>query len=207
MLIQKKYHEIREQIQDGDIIAFGGKGLISNLIKAFTFSVVSHIGIIWKGKDVAFGGKIFIRNDLIESTSLEGFSGVVVNRLSKRLKDYDGDVWWLPLSNEIRNKINFTIFYDWLKKQRKKEYDSWQAINSALDLLPDSKENFDKIYCAELDAGALEISGGIPDINCSEILPIELCRWNIYKDDHYQLSGEPKEITRYNSIKVGNWVL
>lgn len=206
MLAQRRYNEIREQIQQGDIIAFGGKGHVSNLIKLFTLSSVSHIAVVLKDKypHTNTDGTITDTrvNNIIESTTLNGFSGVVVNRLSKRLKDYSGEVWWLPLSDETREKINFDIFYSWLMKQKGKLYDDWQAIGSAFDLIPDNKEDFNLFFCSELAAAALERSGGISNINCSEIIPIELCRWNIYKGMYYQLSGERKEIKRFNSIKI-----
>lgn len=202
MLIQTRYNEIREQIQQGDVIAFSGKGHVSELIKLFTLSPVSHVAIVMKGKQLTSEGVLITVNNIIESTTMDGFAGVVVNRLSKRLKHYDGRAWWLPLSDTTRQKIDFEIFYDWLTNQKRKLYDSWQAIGSGFDFIPENREDFDKFFCSELNAGALEKSGGIPDVNCSEITPIELCRWNIYGENYYQLSGEPKEITRFNSVKI-----
>lgn len=202
MLIQKNYHEIREQIQQGDVIAFSGKGHVSELIKLFTLSSVSHVAIVMKSTDITNEGKEIIINDIIESTTLDGFAGVVVNRLSKRLKQYSGEAWWLPLNDTTRQRIDFDIFYKWLKSQKRKLYDTWQAIGSGFDFIPDNKEDFDKFFCSELVAAALEKSGGIPDTNCSEITPAELCRWNIYEENYYQLSGERKEVKRFNSVKI-----
>lgn len=202
MLIQTNYSQIREQIRDGDIIAWGGKGQVSSLIKLFTLSTVSHVAIVMKAIDITNEGKEIILNNIIESTTLDGYSGVVVNRLSKRLHNYDGEVWWLPLSEDIRSRIDFKIFYDWLKKQRKKVYDIVQAMGSALDLLWHNKEDFDKFFCSELCSAALEISGGVSNINCSEITPAELCKWKIYQENYYQLGGELKEIKGFNSVHV-----
>jgi len=202
MLIQKRYNEIREQIQQGDVIAFSGKGHVSELIKLFTLSSVSHVAVVMKSKHILDNGDIVIVNDIIESTTLDGFAGVVVNRLSKRLKDYDGECWWLPLNDKTRNKMDFDVFYSWLKNQKRKLYDSWQAIGSGFDFIPDNKEDFNKFFCSELVAAALEKSGAISDTNCSEITPAELCRWNIYQNDYYQLSGKSKEIKRFNSVKI-----
>ena len=202
MPIQKNYHEIREQIQQGDVIAFSGKGHVSELIKLFTLSPVSHVAIVVKDKHITSDGIGITVNNIIESTTLNGFAGVVVNRLSKRLKDYGGEVWWLPLNNNIRTKMNFDIFYTWLLNQKRKLYDTWQAIGSGFDFIPENKEDFNKFFCSELVAAALEKSNAIPDTNCSEITPIELCRWNIYENDYYQLGGDAKEIKRFNSMKI-----
>ena len=202
MLIQRNYHEIREQIQQGDVIAFSGKGHVSELIKLFTLSPVSHVAIVMKDKQLTNEGVLVTVNNIIESTTLNGFSGVAINRLSKRLVHYNGEVWWLPLSDKIRNKMDFDVFYDCLKKQKGKLYDSWQAIGAGFDFIPEQREAFDRFFCSELVTYPLEKSGGIPGTNCSEITPIELCRWNIYENDYYQLGGDIKEIKRFNSIKM-----
>lgn len=202
MLIQKRYNEIREQIQDGDVIAFSGKGHVSELIKLFTMSPVSHVAIVIKSQQLASDGYVTTLNHIIESTTLNGFAGVTVNRLSNRLKDYDGAAWWLPLSSEIRKKIDFITFYNWLKSQKRKLYDTWQAIGSGFDLVINNKEDFNKFFCSELVAAALEKAGGIPETNCSEITPAELCSWNIYEENYYQLTGELREIKRFNKVSL-----
>lgn len=103
--------------------------------------------------------------------------------------------------NEIRKKINFITFYNWLKSQKRKLYDTWQAIGSGsgFDLVINNKEDFNKFFCSELVAASLEKAGGIPETNCSEITPTELCSWNIYDNNYYQLTGEFKEIKRFNN--------
>ena len=115
MLIQRRYNEIREQIQQGDVIAFSGKGHVSELIKLFTLSSVSHVAIVMKDKELTSEGVLITVNNIIESTTLDGFAGVAVNKLSKRLKHYNGESWWLPLNDTIRQKIDFDVFYNWLK--------------------------------------------------------------------------------------------
>ena len=129
MLIQAKYHEIREDIQDGDIIAFGGKSRISNLIKLFTRSNVSHVALILKSA-LESGERL---NMIIESTTLDGYSGVVINRLSNRLRNYQVEIWWLPLRQELRDKANWDGAYEWLRSQKRKVYDSVQALGAGLD--------------------------------------------------------------------------
>lgn len=196
MLIQKKYHEIREQIQQGDIIAFEGTSFLSNLIKLF--SSITHIAIVLKSK-LKSGG---ILNSIIESTSLEGHSGVCINQLSKRIHGYNGRIWWLPIDRELHKKGDWDNFYNWLKMQRDKEYDSFQAIGSVFDLLWHNEENFDKLFCSETGTEGLEKANIVKNVNASEVTPIELCRWNIYENDYYQLSGKRKEIKRFNSVKI-----
>jgi len=203
MLIQTKYHNVREDIQEGDIIAFGGKGGIPSLIKLFTRSNVSHVALIMKAKTNQEG----ILNLMIESTTLEGYSGVVVNRLSNRLKDYKGDAWWLPLSKESRERADWEGSYDWLKRQKRKAYDSLQALGSGLDLIMNNKEDFDRLFCSELISAFYEHVRIIEAINSSEVTPIDLCMFNLYEHNYYQLCGQVKDIRGYNSVEAGNWVL
>ena len=77
------YSKVRSEMQPGDVIAFGGKGQFSEIIKWATRSTVSHVGVIMQSKMFLDGGvQEGIFNQIIESTSLNGFSGVTTNRLS-----------------------------------------------------------------------------------------------------------------------------
>jgi len=159
-----------------------------------TFSPVSHVGVILQTQIKGTDGRYF--NQIIESTSLDGFNGVNISRLSDRLNTYDGSVWWLPLSQVTRDRLDEAKFYDYLFNHAKNRtpYDMPQAILSALDALDGlpghlthNKEDFSKMFCSELVASGLEESGAIDSVNCSEVTPIDLCRWNIYKDDYFQI--------------------
>ena len=186
------YKVARGSMLPGDVIAFGGKGFVSSIIKDITKCNVSHVGIILQ-TDVPTIDGIRI-NQIIESTSLgNGFAGVQINRMSVHAKSYDGEVWWLPLSSEARCKLNQAKFFSFLLDQVGKKYDAPQAIGSALDVIPDNREDFDKLFCSELDAAALEHSGVIPAVNASEMTPADVCRLNIY-DEPYQMRGELKEL-------------
>jgi len=95
------YKEKRSSMQPGDVIAFGGKGHFSDIIKWATRSAVSHVGVILQSK-LYYENKAQkgIFNQIIESTSLGGFSGVTISRLSDRIDTYEGEIWWLPLSDD-----------------------------------------------------------------------------------------------------------
>ncbi len=213
-----EYHEARPQMKPGDVIAFGGKGYFSEIIKFSTFSDVSHVGVILQTRvtdDVT--GRFF--NQVIESASINDFNGVNISRFSDRLETYDGEIWWLPLNDEIREtKFNQTAFFDFLfdKAEKRVKYDLPQAIRSALDALDNlpfgihgpghNREDFSKFFCSELVAAGLEKAGSIGEVNTSEVTPIDLCRWSIYKDQYYQLKGDPeKRISRFNTASASDW--
>ena len=215
---QISYSEARKRMKPGDVIAFGGKGHFSEIIKFATFSDVSHVGVILQTKISDDTTDRFF-NQIIESTSLNGFNGVNISRFSDRMDSYDGELWWLPLSKKIREKsFDQKKFFDFLFNQAKlrKKYDMPQAIKSALDALDQlpfgmhgpgyNKEDFSKFFCSELVSAGLEIAGAVGEVNTAEVTPIDLCRWKIYEPKYYQLKGDRnKKISRYNTASPSDW--
>lgn len=201
------YAKIRPNLYTGDIIAFGGRSWWSWIIKFFTRSVVSHIGII----ACVHRSNGLTRIQLVESTVLDGFAGVTVNRLSSRIEQYRGNIWWLPI-NRDRVSVGFDTckFSGFIADQTGKKYDSAGAVRAGIDWLDwipglrrltRNRENFRRLYCSELAAGALQAASVLPEqINCSEITPDDLCRLKIYKPQYVQLRGKPQNISGYNSI-------
>jgi len=207
------YAEARPHMQPGDVIAFGGKGHFSEIIKFATLSEVSHVGVVLQTR-IADDDTDRFFNQIIESTSLNGFNGVSVSRFSDRIEHYDGEMWWLPLHEEIRaRRFDQKAFYDFLFNQarERKSYDMPQVIRSALDVLDNlpsgahgpgyNHEDFSRFFCSELVSAALEKAGTVGAVNASEVTPIDLCRWNIYADRYFQLKGDPeKRISRVNTV-------
>ncbi|MCP5517608.1 MAG: hypothetical protein H7A45_10170 [Verrucomicrobiales bacterium] len=210
-----QYQTVRNDMKPGDIIAFSGKGQFSEIIKWATSSTVSHVGIILQSKllveDDPQPGYF---NQIIESTSLNGFSGVSISRLSDRLATYDGEIWWLPLSDAARAQLNAKAFYDFLLHQEHKPYDTPQAVKSALDALDSvplvgrathNREDFSRFFCSELAAAGLEKGGVINRLNASEVTPVDLCMFAIYQSNYYQLKGKKKLIKAHNSLSPEGW--
>jgi hypothetical protein len=212
-----KYSDLRKDMQPGDVIAFSGKGHFSEIIKWATRAPVSHVGIILQSKlligDIPQDGFF---NQIIESTSLNGFSGVSISRLSDRVDTYDGEMWWLPLSKKSRDNLKTKEFFDFLLHQEKKPYDMPQAVKSALDALDKipllqkathNIEDFSSFFCSELAAAALEVGQVVSNINASEVTPVDLCMFSIYQDDYYQIEGkgEEKDIKGYNTLFPDGW--
>lgn len=215
-LKKKSYDQIRSKMKPGDVIAFSGKKGFSEIIKWATRSEVSHVGVILQSKlwynEKSQAGFF---NQIIESTSLNGFSGVTITRLSDRVRTYDGEMWWLPLSNASRQKLKLKKFFDFLIHQRGKQYDVPQAIRSGLDTLDGipvigkathNMEDFSQFYCSELVAAGLEEGCVIDTINASEVTPIDLCRFNIYCNNYVQFKGDKeKRINGFNSVDPSGW--
>ena len=204
-----KYADVRSKMKPGDVIAFGGKGNFSELIKWATRSTVSHVGVIMQSKMILEGeAQTGFFNQIIESTSLNGFSGVVISRLSDRIRTYGGDIWWLPLRTAVHAKLKLKKFFDFCLHQKGKPNDTPQAVKSALDALDNvpiiggatyNVEDFSKFFCSELVTAALKKGGVIKRINSSEVTPVDLCTFNLYHRNYFQLAGTRKFINGHNS--------
>lgn len=200
------YEPLRHRIQPGDIIAFSGQGISSEIVKVATRSEVSHVGIILRCE---------LRQDLLhpqlmESSPIEGFHGVAIGDLETRIQNHKGNMWWLPLRTERRQQLQLEKFQKFLLAQNHKGYDPIQAINSGLGKLHGlpgigrftrSSENLDRLFCSELAAAALKAGGVLPNINASGITPSQLCQLAIYQPEYHLLkSVEEAQIIAYNSM-------
>ena len=220
MMERISYSVARPRMKPGDVIAFSGKGHFSEIIKLGTRGPVSHVGVVMQTmvfrEDVPiihpdgrssqdpWDARYF--NEVIESTSLKGCSGVFRSRLSDRVEGYDGEIWWLPLAKPLHDS---SAFFDFLMAQDRKPYDMAQAVGSALDafdrITGGNREDFSKFFCSELVAAAFEAAGVVPAINASEVTPIDLCRMKIYAPDYYLLKGDEVEISRFNRLDPADW--
>lgn len=180
---QVTYSDVRNDMQPGDVIAFGGRGAFADLIRAATRSVVTHVGVIMQ-TSVAGDSRYF--NLICQSTVRYG---VQATRFSDVLRRHPGECWWLPLKEPIEQ---LTVFYDFLFDKEGIAYDLPQALLSAVRHV-ENEEDITKLYCAELVAAALEAAAVVGPINASEVTPIDLCKMDIFKEP-YQLKGNNLEI-------------
>ena len=61
-------------------------------------------------------------------------------------------------------------------------------------------EDFSRFFCSELVAGALEKAGVIKRINASEVTPVDLCMFGLYRRHYHQLKGAKKRIRGHNTL-------
>ena len=202
MLEQQQYHLIREQMQPGDIIAFGGNSLFSRWTKLTTRSAVTHVAIVMQTKMRDENSNRYF-NQVMEATSFRGKRGVMTNRLSERVASYDGDIWWLPLSSASRSifEQNKKDFFNFMFEQDGKPYDVLQLFGS----ISYNQEDFTSWFCSELIAEGLETAGIVSGVNASEVTPVDICRFNIFKKRYVQLKGKGRVIGGFNSLNADNW--
>jgi len=211
-LQQVVYGELKDRIKPGDIIAFSGKKKFSRLIRLVTRSIISHVGIICQtGRSVDVIESVNFKQ---ESAACEQTGGVHCRHLSKRVESYDGLMWWLPLSEVSRSRFNQEKFAEFLISAKGKQYDMPQAIRAVLDFIEDNpffdlstynQKDFNAFFCSELATAALHAAGVIEHINPSEVTPVNLCTFNIFAEDYFQIRGRRKELDDFNSIPAENF--
>jgi hypothetical protein len=191
-VIQADLSDISAQLQIGDVVAFHGDTPVCKVIEDATKSAVSHVAIICEVSP----------NPLIIQAH---FPKVTVDDMATEIAtDIDTAIWILPLSAETRKSFDVDKFLSFIRKQIGKEYDFKQCYKAGLikwlgDKLPISDdEDFTKVFCSELVAGALESAGVIPDLNASRQVPSDVVAMPIYADAIYQVKGEPLEIVGGN---------
>jgi hypothetical protein len=216
------YDDVRQEIRPGDVIAFGGRGGFAGVIKWATLGTVNHVAVVLSSdppadstspEEISRQGMRHVR--IIESTSaLDKFPGVNIRDLGERIDGHEGEVWWLPLKERIRQKLDLVEFLEFLHQQLGKGYDSLQAAKSSLDDFEDaplfgkithSREDFSRFFCSELVAAGLEAGGVVENLNCSEVTPMDLCTPWIYQDRYYQLKSGRKLIEGYNRVDPEGW--
>ena len=163
------YELNRLVMRTGDVIAFSGKGRVSEVIKTYTRSDISHVGIVFKNEN----GRVII----MESTTLldkpdlvtgEFIKGVQQQYLSDRIKAYDGLVYWCGLTENIKIQKQADMI-KWLSDVHGKRtsYDALGAVlagSYALNTFDFARdEDFSSLFCSELVTKALQIAGVVSD--------------------------------------------
>lgn len=90
-----KYHALRPAMGTGDVLEFASDTLLGKLIRWKTGHDVNHTSMIIR----------FQQYDTDRVFLLEALEhGIVLNLLSKRLREFSGKVFWLPLAEQFDAK-------------------------------------------------------------------------------------------------------
>lgn len=200
-----EYSSVRDIILPGDLIAFSGTGIISSIIKWATNSIISHVGVVIKTEVVGgSSGRVFY--NIIEATSLDGFTGGVVStRISDRIRNYEGDVWCFRIRQDLRKGFDETAFFNFMFNNKGRGYDYIGAIRSGKNILQkigiSNPEDYNNLFCSELVAGGYKAGGLFNNaVNPSTINPQVLCEAALFEPELYHLKGSnPGMSNRFNT--------
>jgi hypothetical protein len=217
-VIQSSYDDIKHQLQVGDVLFFGGKsnlwppshftsGFISGGIELFTQSPISHAATVISREDDTPQYK---PAELVESTTLNGFTGAQRSPADWRVSTYEGRVWWAPLSEEVRARFDEAAFVKFTLAIQGHPYDykavaamMWEPLASipAFHFLM-NKEDLSRVYCSEYVCAGFEAAGVMGKrVDFAECSPQDLAKKRIY-GNLVQLRGDLKAIPNFNTIDV-----
>lgn len=162
------YAEVRGQIQDLDVIAFRGRGIVSRAIRLFTGGRVTHVGMA-----VRVGPRLM----LLESREGRGARLVWLSR------EIDGqDVSWLRPRVEIPAEARAKAM-DWALRAAGSGYSYrgvlrfvWRCLG--LRLADDDRLAFGNRFCSEFVSATYRIAGVdlAPELRDSETAPEHVAR-------------------------------
>lgn len=212
---RQRFEEHRVAMQPGDVIAFGGSGMMSRLISAASGSTVSHAAMISRAGVNGTGPM------LLESTYRDGqvaaLRGVGEHRFEDVLDVYQGNVWWLPLKAGVPrvppgflNDAFERVLHEMVGRPFDEVWGPMSVFSDLWDRMSSVEEGFfaedtDRFFCSEIVIYALEQAGVLRDVHFSRHSPKDLCEWNIYDGRCIQLKGDQAvAIPRFNSADPPN---
>ncbi len=152
-------------IKTGDLLLFKGNSPISRLITAMPGAEYSHVGFVFN--HYVFGACVF------ESTSIgndpdiltgEIIKGVQITPYEDRIRNYDGEVFIKPLSDDL-TEGQIEAFQGYIDENHGKPYeeDNLELARAELDFLPWHRNKADEstLFCSELAASLLRNIGVI----------------------------------------------
>jgi hypothetical protein len=88
-----KYNEVKGEMKTGDLLQWKSNSIIGAAIRWKTNSFVNHSSLVLKLEDYEGIEKRRFTTEALEH-------GIILNYLSRRLEQFDGEVWWYPLKED-----------------------------------------------------------------------------------------------------------
>jgi hypothetical protein len=137
-----KYDQVRDQIKNGDVFMYKGKGFISSVIRWVTHSPYSHAALaVWWNQ----------RLMVMEAIG----QGVIVNPTSRSIRHYRGDVEWFSCKKEISEDDRLRMV-KFAQEELGKSYGRWKAILLGIKILfehdlekRDRLKREKRLFCSE----------------------------------------------------------
>ncbi len=167
----KRYEDVRDDLNTGDIVLFSGSGVISKTIQYFSRSFWSHIGMVIRDAewDMLLLWESTTLSKVKDVESRGQRQGVAIRPMSDRLRDYPvGKVAFrklegITITGEMKQAL---IAFRNEIKGRNYEESKVELMRSAYDgFLGKNEEDLSSVFCSELVAEALQRIGVLYEHN------------------------------------------
>ncbi|MCK5617465.1 hypothetical protein KAR91_87185 [Candidatus Pacearchaeota archaeon] len=161
-----RYKALRRYMQSGDLIEWGSASIVGGIIRFFTKKEVNHSSILLNLD--SFEG-LKERRFILEALE----HGVELNLMSKRLKDFEGSVFWSPLKpeyNHLRNGIAA-----WALERVGIDYDYSSLFSNIFGKVSQDAKKF---FCSEYYHMAMVAAGILPKAKAAR--PGEFDKFDIH---------------------------
>lgn len=148
-----KYDDIRPKLNTGDMVLFSGEGHISNIIKWYTKSKWSHVGMVIKSIewDMLLLWESTTLSKIKDIQSGKAKQGVQLVPLSGRIKAYEGEVG-VRLLNIERTSEMLCSLKDLRRELKGRPYEEnkLELFKSAYDFVGGhNEEDLSSVFCSE----------------------------------------------------------
>jgi hypothetical protein len=166
------YNAVKDRMKTGDLLQWHSNTPLGWAIRAKTGSRFNHSGLVIRLAEYEGLERRRFTHEALEH-------GVVLNLVSRRLEDFNGEVWWYPLKDDWKSRLQeigeralgFTgIGYD------------YPAI--AMQLFTHVQADCAQLFCSEMCFLAYGFSGVAPN-------PGELLTLGIFQDGVQILACPP----------------
>jgi hypothetical protein len=185
MVIEDAYATMRANVKPGDIFAFSGSGLPSQMVKLATQSEYVHVAIVvWVDRCVVQNNAILVAESHID-LSLPSVGtgkrrlGVQFQWLTDRLNHKPAPIWWIPLEPPL-DTAAIVKLRQWLQMAEAAQtpYDFKQAIGIGLVAMGWSglsQSDDHAFFCSELVIRSLQVAGAVdPELNAATCSPVNV---------------------------------
>ncbi len=206
------YEDVRDRVQPGDVMAFLGDNLLSEIINWAGGAGVSHLGLVTaRATETEEPG--FVEATVRLSGRKPTFQ-IRETALRLRCDEYAGSVWWLPIAARRRLRLREDDLRAFVDEIDGRPFDLTGGVAVVVKGLfeqvaartrnpvvrASTRRELELYFCSELVAEALEAAAVIEPVDGSRASPSDVCRWEIYERDYFQLKGAAREILGYNSL-------
>lgn len=179
-IMRRSYDNIRDTLKTGDIVLCSGKGTVSTIIKAFSRSRWSHVGMVLRLPaefDFVLCWESTTLGKLKDVYANEPKKGVQLVPLSERVRTYDGEIAIRQLSGIDLTNSHIAELNALRREMRGKPYeqDRLELFKSVYDGPGGAnEEDLSSLFCSELVAEAYQRLGLLPSAKPSnEYVPAD----------------------------------